>query len=221
MSSLGTTKEAPLGLKTYDIFFEILRGLLLVNLVSCGQLDKFSSRQNKVNVKNRTNISSETWKQIGTDRTFFQSRSVITLKLDSILTTGLSWSLVNNTTSSTVFTYPSLAIDNESVESLQLDDGQFIVRIYPSDLLRNNALVYGANSLEVVSDSVKSKSKSKKKSDFEITVDGFTAMGGLTAHLPENVQASDGFQGWINPLRSPVVVNDGKLVTGIPVLVND
>lgn len=154
-------------------------------------------------------------------RLYYQSRSVITLKLSSdFVAPGATFTLVNESNGKTLVENATSGLSlTESDTPYQLLSDQLgyevIVKLYPLDPSLLGKFIYGANKIRVMTE----EQAQEQFDDLTITLQDFDIQG------PSAIAASDqddAIDMWTNESSRPVVAADGStLTTNMQVMIND
>ncbi len=159
-------------------------------------------------------------------RTFFQSRSVISLNLSSdFVKEGDTFYLTNETTGKNLvepsqFSY-GLALNSDEVENFKLQSGFDIqLNVYPLDPSNEGSIAYGENEFRLYV----AKEDHEEYSKSNLNLGDFSVFQTQSTSFPTAKQSDQNFQGWIDPVMSTSVNNvtaKTKLTTGLGNMIND
>jgi hypothetical protein len=158
---------------------------------------------------------------LSANRTYFQTRSVVNLKIapDSV-EPGDLFSLFNTSTNEELVEPRPLGLGpvEQTGEpfSLGMSGVQVFVSLYLIDPNFANKFTYGPNTLRLNVESAQPKTAQKT-----IYLRDFKLMGTSASHFSENKQRLGGFQGEVSSIRSPVLkAGPNVMTTGFLMMIN-
>ncbi len=152
-------------------------------------------------------------------RTFFQSRSLITVGISSkVVQPGERFSLLNATTETVLIDQQQLSLMLDNPESESHPSYEVQVKFYPLDRDTFGRFAYGENRLQLVADG-------GKTAEQQVTLRDFPIGGMPMAYFEDGDQRQDdrewSFQGELSPVARSVVTNGQNfLLTGMMTIVN-
>lgn len=155
------------------------------------------------------------------ERTYFQSRSTISLKVSSdLLKAGEQFSLINDSTTSTIIDQKefSLNLNDESDPDIThwslFDSSNGTLKLYFLDSAVTKGLAQGENILRLIGNSGSGQSSRTAKTS--IYLSDFPLFGFTSSVFPSASQRVDGFQGGFEPVANSIVTSQdqGFMATG-------
>ena len=166
-------------------------------------------------------VSDSDEKGVNFLHTYYQSRNVIKVDLESTFVAGYSHLTTHNlTTGQALISNEMLAeiFTPAKSYSFGIDKlGRVSVEFYPKNLNFRSLLTYGDNdiTIEVTDGNVDHFAQQT------IVIKDFDVFGGSSMGFSGDIQEKEKFQGWLNPYSHNKVSRDGtNLVTGLPNIVN-